>query len=77
MPRITSRRVTLRFIPSLSSEDFKRGFRRLGHSNPELTPREFIQILPQEETDLNFLDFGGSKGGTKLRATANKIAPPS
>ena len=34
---------------------------QLGHSNPELTLRQYAHMLPQEETDLSFADFGGSK----------------
>ena len=33
----------------------------LGHSNPELTLRQYAHMLPQEETDLSFADFGGPK----------------
>ncbi len=34
---------------------------QLGHSNPELTLRQYAHMLPQEETDLSFADFGGPK----------------
>jgi len=34
---------------------------QLGHSNPEFTLRTCAHLLPQEETDLSFADFGGPK----------------
>ena len=34
---------------------------QLGHSNPELTLRQYAHMLPQEETDLSFADFGGPR----------------
>ena len=52
---------------------------QLGHKNPEVTLRVYAHALREEETDLSFLDFGGTKRhprGTKLRAAANKKTPP-
>ncbi len=34
---------------------------QLGHANPELTLRVYAHTLREEETDLSFLDFGGTK----------------
>ena len=34
---------------------------QLGHSNPELTLRQYAHMLPQEETDLSFADFDGTR----------------
>ncbi len=31
----------------------------LGHRNPEFTLRTYAHLMPQEETDLSFADFGG------------------
>jgi integrase len=46
---------------------------QLGHTSAELTLRVYAHALREEETDLSFLDFGGTRRhprGTKLR-TAN------
>jgi hypothetical protein len=32
---------------------------QLGHQNPEFTLRTYAHLMPQEETDLSFADFGG------------------
>ena len=45
---------------------------QLGHSNPELTLRVYAHAMPEEDVDLSFLDFGGTKRhprGTKDRST--------
>jgi integrase len=34
---------------------------QLGHANPELTLRVYAHALQEEETDLSFLDFGGTR----------------
>jgi hypothetical protein len=52
---------------------------QLGHANPELTLRVYAHALPEEETDLSFLDFGGTKRhprGTELRAATATRKPP-
>jgi integrase len=52
---------------------------QLGHSNPELTLRVYAHALREEETDLSFLDFGGTRRhprGTGLRAAAGMRKPP-
>jgi integrase len=52
---------------------------QLGHANPELTLRVYAHALREEETDLGFLDFGGTKRhprGTKQRAVATSRKPP-
>ena len=33
----------------------------LGHSDPALTLRVYAHVLPEEEIDLSFADFGGSE----------------
>ena len=46
---------------------------------PELTLRVFTQALREEETDLSFLDFGGTRRhprGTERRAAAATRKPP-
>ena len=46
---------------------------QLGHANPELTLRVYAHALRDEETDLSFLDFGGTKRhprGTKRIAAS-------
>ena len=48
--------------------------KQLGHSDPAFTLRVYAHALPTDETDLSFLDFGGTKRhprGTKaVRAVA-------
>ncbi len=34
---------------------------QLGHSDPALTLRVYAHVLPEEELDLSFADFGGSE----------------
>ncbi len=51
---------------------------QLGHANPELTLRVYAHAMREEETDLSFLDFGGTKrhpGGTERRADAIMSKP--
>ncbi len=49
---------------------------QLGHANPELTLRVYAHALREEETDLSFLDFDGTKrhprGTEQKRAVATK-----
>ena len=52
---------------------------QLGHANPELTLRIYAHALREEESDLSFLDFGGTKRhprGTRLSATSEITKPP-
>ncbi len=52
---------------------------QLGHANPELTLRVYAHALREEEQDLSFLDFGGTRRhprGTKARAAAATRKPP-
>ena len=52
---------------------------QLGHANPELTLRVYAHALREEEADLGFLDFGGTKRhprGTSRRAVATTRKPP-
>jgi len=39
---------------------------QLGHANPELTMRVYAHVLPSEEGDLTFADFGAEKGSKRL-----------
>ena len=51
---------------------------QLGHADPALTLRVYAHALREEETDLSFLDFGGTKRhprGTKLATTAGTTKP--
>ena len=51
---------------------------QLGHSNPELTLRVYAHAMPEEDVDLSFLDFGGTKRhprGTKRRAVVRTEKP--
>jgi len=51
---------------------------QLGHANPELTLRVYAHALREEEEDLGFLDFGGTKRhprGTKVENVAGKKKP--
>ena len=51
---------------------------QLGHRNPKLTLRVYAHALREEETDLSFLDFGGTRRhprGTKRRAVATSRKP--
>ena len=54
---------------------------QLGHANPELTLRVYAHALREEETNLGFLDFSGTKRhprGTDQKAGAgNENAPDS
>jgi hypothetical protein len=51
---------------------------QLGHSNPELTLRVYAHCLPEEDIDLDFIDFGGTEqhpGGTDaIRPSSAKRA---
>ncbi len=51
---------------------------QLGHANPELTLRVYAHALREEETDLSFLDFGGTRRhprGTERRTVAHSRKP--
>ena len=51
---------------------------QLGHANPELTLRVYAHALREEETDLSFLDFGGTRRhprGTERKAVAATRKP--
>jgi len=51
---------------------------QLGHSNQELTLRVYAHALREEESDLSFLDFGGTRRhprGTKAQAVAGSRKP--
>ena len=46
---------------------------QLGHSNPELTLRQYAHMLPQEETDLSFADFDGPRRPYTAPALADEL----
>ena len=51
---------------------------QLGHSTAELTLRVYAHALREEETDLSFLDFGGTRRhprGTKRRSAQPARTP--
>ena len=51
---------------------------QLGHANPELTLRVYAHAMREEETDLGFLDFGGTRRhprGTELPPAAGTRKP--
>ena len=51
----------------------------LGLANPEITLRVYAHGVPDEPTDLRFLDFGGAKGqpdGTHRRVASQTKTPP-
>ena len=49
---------------------------QLGHSDPAMTLRVYAHALSEEETDLSFLDFGGTKrhprGTERQRVTQSR-----
>jgi integrase len=47
---------------------------QLGHRNPEFTLRTYAHLMPQEENDLSFADFGGP--GRPSPAPASEPAAP-
>ena len=52
---------------------------QLGHASAELTLRVYAHALREEETDLSFLDFGGTRRhprGTERKAVAPNRKPP-
>ena len=52
---------------------------QLGHASPEITLRVYAHAMKEEETDLAFLDFGGTKrhpGGTRAVAASQRTKPP-
>lgn len=58
-------------IPWVSSQ--------LGHASPEITLRVYAHAMKEEETDLSFLDFGGTKrhpDGTRSVAASKRTKPP-
>ena len=53
---------------------------QLGHSTAELTLRVYAHALREEETDLSFLDFGGTRRhprGTNRRAAQPARSAPA
>jgi hypothetical protein len=50
---------------------------QLGHANPELTLRVYAHALREEETDLSFLDFGGTRRHPRGTRSGHVGAPPT
>ena len=52
---------------------------QLGHANPELTLRTYAHVMPEEESDVSFANFGGSKrlypAPSNLGTTPNNNTP--
>jgi len=52
---------------------------QLGHASPEITLRVYAHAMKEEETDLSFLEFGGTKrhpGGTRSVTASKRTKPP-
>ena len=47
---------------------------QLGHANPELTLRTYAHVVPDEETDLGFADFGTENLSARLYTSLNSEA---
>ena len=51
----------------------------VGPANPELTLRTYAHVMPEEESDVSFANFGGSKrlypAPSNLGTTPNTNAP--
>jgi hypothetical protein len=76
--RLHDARHTYASIALASGKSVRWVAAQLGHANPELTLRVYAHALREEESDLSFLDFGGTKRhprGTKREATANTRKP--
>ncbi len=43
---------------------------QLGHADPAMTLRVYAHVIPDEEPDLSFLDFGASRGDPRRPYTA-------
>ncbi|NRA08636.1 MAG: tyrosine-type recombinase/integrase, partial [Myxococcales bacterium] len=70
--RIHDARHTFASLALASGKSVRWVASQLGHASPELTLRVYAHALREEEADLSFLDFGGTKRhprGTKDRST--------
>ena len=71
--RLHDARHTFASLALASGKSLRWVATQLGHANPELTLRVYAHALRDEETDLSFLDFGGTKRhprGTKQIAAS-------
>jgi integrase len=70
--RLHDARHTFASLALAAGKSIKWTATQLGHSDPALTLRVYAHALPDEETDLSFLDFSQS-GGTKRHPRGTKV----
>jgi len=77
--RIHDARHTFASLALASGKSVRWVASQLGHASPELTLRVYAHALREEESDLSFLDFGGTKrhprGTQGRRVDPSKSAP--
>ncbi|MCH7869940.1 MAG: tyrosine-type recombinase/integrase [Myxococcales bacterium] len=59
--RLHDARHTFASLALASGKSVKWISNQLGHANPEVTLRIYAHQIPEEDNDLSFLDFGGTK----------------
>ena len=59
--RLHDARHTFASLALASGKSVKWVSNQLGHANPEVTLRIYAHLIPEEDNDLSFLDFGGTK----------------
>ena len=77
--RLHDARHTFASLALASGKNIRWVAEQLGHANPEMTLRVYAHAMREEESDLSFLDFGGTKWhprGTSARAVATTTKPP-
>ena len=76
--RLHDARHTFASLALASGKSVRWVVSQLGHANPELTLRVYAHALREEETDLSFLDFSGTKRhprGSQRKAAASTRKP--
>ena len=76
--RLDDARHTFASLALASGKSVRWVASQLGHANPELTLRNYAHALREEESDLSFLDFGGTKRhprGTNVSALTPSRKP--
>jgi hypothetical protein len=72
--RLHDARHTFASLALASGKSIRWVASQLGHGSPEFTLRVYAHALREEEADLSFLDFGGTKrhprGTKEVRAVA-------